>query len=73
MTDMERISLREEVLEAHNSEGSRDSEVDQTLHSAMLTKFSESSLEGEIHSNHFLMRTMILCMQDSAILDKCLR
>ena len=73
MTDMERISLREEVLEAHNSEGSKDLEVDQTLHSAMLTKFSESSLEEEIHSNHFLTRMMILCMQDSAILDKCLR
>ena len=73
MTDMERTSLRVAALEAHNSEVSRDSEVDLALHSVMLTKFSESSLEEEIHSNRSLMKMMILCMQDSAISAKCLR
>jgi hypothetical protein len=78
MTDMERTSLRVAALEAHNSEVSRDSEVDLALHSAMLTKFSESSLEEEIRSHRSSTRTMILCMEDScmegsAILDKCQR
>ena len=78
MTDMERTCLRAEALEAHNSEVSRDSEADLTLRSAMLTKFSKSSLEEEIRSHRFLMRTMILCMEDScmedsATLDRCQR
>ncbi len=78
MRDMERTCLRAEALEAHNSEVSRDSEVDLTLHSVMLTKFSKSSLEGEIRSHRFLTRTMILCredscMEDSATLDRCQR
>jgi hypothetical protein len=78
MTDMERTSLRVEAREAHNSEVSRDSEVDLTSHSVMLTKFSESSLGEEIRSHRSSMRTMILCMEDScmegsAISDKCQR
>lgn len=73
MTDLERMYLRVGALAARSSEGSRGLEVDPTSHSVMQTKFSESSLEEEIHSNRSLMKTMILCMQDSAILDKCPR
>ncbi len=73
MKDLERMYLRVGALAARSSEGSRGSEVDPTSHSVMLTKFSESSLEEEIHSNRSLMKTMILCMQDSAILAKCPR
>ena len=73
MTDLERMYLSVGALAAHSSEGYRGSGVDPTSRLVMLTKFSESSLEEEIHSNLSLMKTMILCMQDSAILAKCPR